>query len=80
LFAGTPPFSKADPKDPYYKLLCTNKHETFWAAHTKHKPSKEFFSKDFRTLMNSMFALDPSQRLSIAEIKKHPWYLGQTVP
>jgi len=24
-FAGSPPFSKADPKDPYYKLICTNK-------------------------------------------------------
>jgi len=35
LYAGTPPFSKAETKDPYYKLLCTNKYDTFWTAHSK---------------------------------------------
>lgn len=39
LYAGTPPFSKADPKDPYFRLLCQNKHETFWTAHSKNKPN-----------------------------------------
>jgi len=28
------------------------------------------------SLMNAMFAFDPTQRLSIAEIKQHPWYKG----
>lgn len=69
LIAGTPPFSKADPKDPYYRLLCNNKHETFWTAHSKHKPNKEFFSQNFRNFINSSFALDPAQRPTIAEIK-----------
>lgn len=30
MFSGTPPFTKADPKDPYYKLICTNRNDTFW--------------------------------------------------
>jgi len=60
LYSGTPPFSKADPKDPYYKLLCTNRHDTFWAAHTKHKPSKEFYSADFKHFINASFSLDPA--------------------
>lgn len=30
MYSGTPPFSKADPKDPYFKLLCTGRHDTFW--------------------------------------------------
>jgi BR serine/threonine kinase len=37
MYSGTPPFSKADPKDPYYKLIINNKHETFWAAHQRYK-------------------------------------------
>lgn len=44
MYAGTPPFTKADTKDPYYKLLTTNRHDTFWNAHSKHKPNKDFFS------------------------------------
>jgi len=34
---------KADPKDPYYKLLTVNKHSTFWKAHSKNKPGNEAF-------------------------------------
>jgi len=26
--------------------------------------------------MNTMLALDPSQRLSLADLKAHPWYKG----
>jgi len=25
MYSGTPPFGKAFPADPYYKLLCTKK-------------------------------------------------------
>lgn len=79
MYAGTPPFNKADTKDPYYKLLTTNRHDVFWNAHAKHKPSNNFFSKEFKDLMNSMLNLDPNQRLTIAEIKQHPWFLGKTL-
>lgn len=31
MYAGHPPFMKADPKsDAYYKCLCNNRHATFW--------------------------------------------------
>lgn len=33
MYSGTPPFNKADPKDNYFKQLCTNKHDLFWYAH-----------------------------------------------
>lgn len=80
MYSGTPPFTKADPKEPYYKLLCTNKADTFWNAHAKHKPSKDFYSDSFKDLMTSMLALDPAQRPSLAEVKKHEWYRGPTLP
>jgi len=78
IFTGGPPFSKADPKDPYYKLMCTNKHETFWAAHSRGKP-KDFFSSDFKSFINSMLAVDSKQRMSISEIVSHPWMKGPMV-
>lgn len=76
MFAGTPPFSRADPRDDFYKFICTNKHESFWKAHLKHKPNAAFFSENFKSLMNSMLAFDPTQRLSLAEVKAHPWFNG----
>jgi len=82
--SGTPPFMKADPNtDPYYKVLCAGKYETFWKAHEKHKPKTEgkehFFSDEFKDLVQVMFSLDPKKRLTIEQIKAHPWYNGPTV-
>ena len=76
MYTGTPPFSRADPRDDFYKFICTNQHEGFWKSHLKHKPSPQFFSENFKNLMNSMLAFDPTQRLSLSEIKAHPWFNG----
>jgi serine/threonine protein kinase len=81
MVSGTPPFAKADPKnDPHYKLLCINRHETFWTAHEKSKKPKSetqgFYSSEFKDLMNAMLGLDPAIRLTLPEIKAHPWYNG----
>lgn len=81
MVAGTPPFASGNPKDQHYKLICTNRFDSFWYAHEKSKPKpngKNFFSDEFKDLMNAMLSLDPSLRLSIAEIKAHPWYKGET--
>ena len=83
MISGTPPFSKADPKnDQHYKLLCINRHETFWSVHERNKPKeqgKNFYSDEFKDLMNSMFSLDPAVRLTLPEVKAHPWYNGPTL-
>lgn len=34
---GTPPFKSADPKDPLYNLIVTNRHEKFWRFHEERK-------------------------------------------
>lgn len=82
LISGTPPFAKADPKnDPHYKLMCVNKHETFWKAHERNKPKnpgQNFYSDEFKDLINAMLAQDPSARPSIDDIKNHKWYSGPT--
>lgn len=48
-----PPFSKADPNDPFYKLLCMNRADMFWKAHSRNKP-EGFFSEEFKHLITSM--------------------------
>ena len=75
MLAGTPPFLKADSKDPTYNLIFLGRFETFWGVHQRFKP-KDFFSKDFKDLLIRMLAYDPALRLTIDEIKEHPWCQG----
>lgn len=74
MYSGTPPFSKADKKEPYYKLLCTNKHDTFWKAHSKSKPEKEkYYSENFRDMVNKMLSYNAKDRLTLEQLLAHPW-------
>lgn len=78
-FTQHPPFTKAVPEDPFYRLLCANRADLFWKAHSKNKPSgADFFSEEFKNLITSMLQFDPTQRISLAEVKAHPWYNGPT--
>lgn len=54
MFAGSPPFSKAAPNDPYYKLLINKKQDTFWNFHSKHKGNPNFFPAEFKDLLTAM--------------------------
>lgn len=74
MMSQNPPFSRASPTDPYYSQLA-NGNARFWDIHSRNKPS-DCYSKEFRSLIQSMLAMDPAQRLSIAEIQTHPWFNG----
>jgi serine/threonine protein kinase len=71
-----PPFTKAEPNDPFYRLLCANRADLFWKAHSKNKPA-DFFSEEFKNMITAMLQFDPALRLSMADIKAHPWYTGE---
>lgn len=73
-----PPFTRAEPTDPFYRLLCANRADLFWKAHSKNKPAG-FFSEEFKNLITAMLAFDPSHRLSLADIKAHPWVSNPNV-
>jgi len=78
-YTGHPPFNHAKATDSYYNLICMNNHEKFWNFHGRKKPGgMAFFNPQFIHLINAMLAFDPTQRPSIAEIKAHPWYNGET--
>ena len=65
MIVGTPPFTKADLKDPYYNLIASNKLDRFWQQHLKFKKDKNFFTEQFRDLIGKMLQLDPKNRLTL---------------
>jgi serine/threonine protein kinase len=75
--AGTPPFSEATKAEFYYKLIVAKKWDTFWKYHVKGKPrGSKFFSDTFKDLMQKMLAYEPSERLTMSQVKSHPWMQG----
>jgi serine/threonine protein kinase len=72
-----PPFTVAKTDDPFYKLICANRHDLFWKAHSKNKP-EGFFSEEFIHLINGLISFDPAQRISMEQVKGHPWMSGAT--
>jgi len=67
-----PPFSRAEPNDPFYRLICANRADLFWKAHSKNKP-EGFFSEDFKNLITSMLQFNPEHRPTMAEVKASAW-------
>ena len=78
MYTQHPPFSKGEPSDPFYRFIAGNRADLFWKAHSRNKLNGEaFFSDNFKNLITAMLQFDPSHRLSMAEVKAHPWYLGE---
>jgi serine/threonine protein kinase len=79
MVAQHPPFSVADPNDAFYKCLAANRANYFWNVHCKNKPNgNDFFSKEFKEIIQGMLQLDPTHRPSIADVLAHPWMQGPT--
>jgi serine/threonine protein kinase len=79
MVAQHPPFTTAQPTDPFYRCIAANRADIFWKTHCKNKPNGlEFFSDEFKDLIQSMLQLDPSHRPSMAEVMAHPWMQGET--
>lgn len=76
MYAGNPPFEKATPNDPYYKLIKEKNYATFWKAHSRRRPVN-FFNDEFRNLFERMVAFVPHERPSILEIAQHPWVVKE---
>lgn len=73
--AGFPPYQRPSKTDWWFHKLCAKKFDRFWAAHTR----TAYFSNDCKDLINKIFAVDPTQRISLSGIMKHKWYQGNTL-
>jgi len=76
LVARHPPFFSASINDEHYKLLKDNRVLDYWRA-IGSAHSQGWCSDDFKHLITLMLAYDMTIRASIAEIRAHPWTLGE---
>jgi serine/threonine protein kinase len=77
MVSGNPPFSSAERTDSYYKMICQNRNDIFWNNHLKFKNNPNFYTESFKDLINALLALNPTHRLTLAELKAHPWFQGE---
>lgn len=78
MYTGTPPFEKTTPNDSYYRLIKERNYTTFWNAHSKRKPV-DFYTEDFKDLVNRMLEYNPADRITLVQIAQHPWAKGQVL-
>jgi len=72
-----PPFTVAQPDDPFYRCLAAGRADVFWRTHSKDK-EPNFYSEEFQDLIQNMLHLDPDTRLTMEQVKAHPWMQGGT--
>lgn len=74
MVAGHPPFEEATSKDRWYKSFIANRLDKFWSEASRNKPNgADFYSEDLKDLLSTMLMQKADFRLSMAEIKEHPW-------
>ena len=77
MVAQHPPFTTAQPNDPFYRCIAANRADIFWKTHCKNKANGEaYFSEEFKQLIETMLQLDPVHRPSMAEVLHHKWMQG----
>ena len=74
MYAAIPPFADAKSNNPHYNMFLVN-NDKFWMYHEKRMNGRKF-SKNFKTLINSMLDYDPENRPDIDQIKQFDWYNG----
>ena len=79
MMTGRLPFRAATQDDPYYRYFCQRRLDKFWEAHSAHyEPG--FFSDSFKDLISGMLAFEPYQRLSLADVACHRWFVEPNSP
>ena len=73
MLTQTTPFKIATSDDALYSALVMKNFNAFWDIHLEEKPAS-FFSEEFKDLFQEMTELDPDARISLSEIKEHPWF------
>jgi serine/threonine protein kinase len=77
MVSAHPPFTTAEPQDPFYRCIAASRADIFWRTHCKSKENGEkFFSEEFKDIVQAMLQLDPAHRPSIPEVLAHPWMQG----
>lgn len=75
MVSAHPPFTTAEAHDPFYRCIAASRADIFWKTHLKGKP-ENFFSEEFKDLVQAMLQLDAAHRPSITEVLAHKWMQG----
>ncbi len=70
LIFGFLPFKNATFTDFRYKFIIKEQYEDFWKSVNN---NNDTISNNFKDLFERMICFDPKERLTINEIKNHPW-------
>ena len=70
MLTGCMPFNAAKEDDEYYKFIVKGKFEKFWSIYKDAAPN---ISQEAKELLYTMFEKDPASRLTLEELKVHPW-------
>lgn len=74
LVVGHPPFTQASNEDRLYMMICQNRSDLFWKAHSKSRGAgNKLMSDELMNLLICMFQLEPEHRPSLFEVMAHPW-------
>lgn len=72
--AGHPPFVQSTVDDMYYKCVIANRLDKFWLSHGQQKEEgTKYYGSDFMSIISGLIQFDQCARLTIPEIKAHPW-------
>jgi len=74
LLTGYPPFEQAQKSDRWFRPLAKGEYDKFWELHASCPISNDPEAKD---LLQNMLAYNPKHRMSVADIKRHPWFNGK---
>ena len=72
------PFSLAVSTDSYYNLITTKKFANFWKFHTRSISAEFNPSPEFRDMFQRLVDPNPNTRITIAQIKTHPWFNAES--
>lgn len=72
---GSPPLEKASESCWWYRQIKTDNLDKFWKQHMKYNPNhRSAFTPDIMNLIERMLDPNPDTRITINEIKVHPWF------
>jgi serine/threonine protein kinase len=86
MVAGRPIFDRANASDGWYKAVIENKWPLIWKTLENQylKPSRlartTTISAPLRDLLEHMLSANPNKRLTISQIKQHPWFMNTQKP
>ena len=75
MLTKSPPFRAAHQRDPYFRRLSAADKKAFWKIFCAQTEVSDYA----RDLFEKMTDKDPKSRITITDIKQHPWLKGDLV-